>query len=355
MRKTREAADSYVELVRHPAEQLLGQQTPTQLGQRPSAEAVDRTSADLLLGQAVQLTEKMAPQAFKAARRAGSRLGVVGEIEIFQTDAERDNASAHGTNVLRILMSGRWLATFDGPALESLFGHEMGHILANHTWRGVPPGVPLSVEQVRMARFNMAKEVTADRFAVLACDGIQTALRQSMMAVTGLPAGSVTWDTDDYLAKCRATAERLLAEGRVAAPANHPDHGLRSYAQWLFSRSDVYFSLTGKGDSSLRLSQVNETISRLLGLDEVQLQNTTAQGAGGAKKAAAPATSAGGDREGLRDLWRRVGSEVKELLASGASNDEARGEEPSLPDPLAADEDELAERFAALEKRVKGD
>lgn len=79
-----------------------------------------------------------------------------------------------------------------------------------------------------------------------------------MVMLTGLPASELDWDTDAYLAQCRALMEKELSgEGGVFG-LTHPEHNLRTFAVWLFSETDRYKELTGRGLGSRKIEGVDD-------------------------------------------------------------------------------------------------
>ena len=115
-------------------------------------------------------------------------------------------------------------------------------------------------------RDSLACELTADRFGLLACQDLSAALRLTMICTTGLSGNTLSWDTDAYLAQCVSLCEGLLSAGEVAQGHSHPEHGTRTYALWLFSESDVYHALTGRGPGTRPIAGVEATLAKLVGL-----------------------------------------------------------------------------------------
>ncbi|MGK4455697.1 hypothetical protein, partial [Klebsiella pneumoniae] len=61
--------------------------------------------------------------------------------------------------------------------------------------------------------YAIARELTADRFGLLACRDLDAALRLEMRSAAGRSASSVRFDTDAYLRQCRVVAEEIIARG----------------------------------------------------------------------------------------------------------------------------------------------
>lgn len=229
-----------------------------------------------LMARSLKLTEGMAPDTWRAARAAAAALGVTESIEIFQS-AGAENAAIHLVDAPVFLeIRGRLLSLLDDAGTVAVFGHELGHYLAHGP--GSPDGALGMVVHAAMehggtpehaqrhaSKLSMAREITADRFGLLACGDLDAALRLEMAAATGLASGDLTWDTKAYLAQCRALIEETAEAGQEARGTTHPEHGMRAWALWLFSESDLYKELTGQGPGTWILSEVDEEIAAVLG------------------------------------------------------------------------------------------
>lgn len=239
-----------------------------------------------LLANALRLGVAMAPGAYAAAHRAQAVLGVTGEIEIYQRRGA-ENAAIHLVPAPILLeVQGSLLSLLDEGALTGLFGHELGHHLCHGA---TPAGHGPADEALRTAHaarvalsspdldprlrddlsaLSMFAELTADRFGLLACQDLHAMLRLEMVALTGLSGGALTWDTEVYLAQCRELIDGLLAarargEDGAVYGGTHPEHSVRAYALWLFSETDVFRRLTGRGPGTRTLEEVDAELLRL--------------------------------------------------------------------------------------------
>jgi hypothetical protein len=234
-----------------------------------------------LLGRAVRLTEAMAPKAITVAAEVREAFGLTSPVEIYQS-AGRENAAMH---LLRepILMEiqGRLLSLLDDGALRAVIGHEFGHFIAHGpdsphaqvsalaTSLALAEDAPVELALIA-STLSMARELTADRYALLATRDLDALLRLEMVATTGLPAEDLGSDTAGYLAQCRELVEACLADGDSAQGVTHPEHGVRAWAAWLFSETALYRELTGCGTGTRTLDEVDALIERVLrrpGLD----------------------------------------------------------------------------------------
>ena len=240
-----------------------------------------------LMTRSLLLSEGMSPKAYSAARACAKAFGIDTAVEIYQA-AGTENAAMHFcSDPVLLEIQGRLLALLDDEGLQCVMGHELGHFLAHGEtnpecvaslaarhllYSETAPDSWVEVSR----RLSMAAEITADRFGLLAAGSLDGALRLSMVVVTGLPSTELNWDTEAYLEQSKALVDYMRKEGETAEGTSHPEHGLRAWAQWLFSETDVYQELTGAGPGTRRLEDVDREILEMLGTPHIQLDDAQA-------------------------------------------------------------------------------
>lgn len=112
----------------------------------------------------------------------------------------------------------------------------------------------------------------------------------------------------------------LAGNGRVTGET-HPEHYVRGYAEWLFSESDVYASITGQGSGKQSLHEIDVMLTDLLlrrtGVVPGQKPKAT-------KRALVSDTVTIGDRDDERELRRKAVPASLEDLAVDILTDGTR-------------------------------
>ncbi len=222
-----------------------------------------------------RMTEGMAPELWEAARRAASQLAVLAPIEIHQADPTPNAALALVDMPVLVEVRPRLVALLDGPSTTALVGQQLGHHLAHGP--GTRDGAlglvvtavleePTAPPETRRAASTlaMAREITADRFGLIACGDLSAALRLEMAVTTGLAAATLTWDTSAYLEQCRALVEQAR-QAAFEGPTTYPEHGLRAWALGLFSETWEYREITGEGPGTRSVEEIDAMIADVLG------------------------------------------------------------------------------------------
>ncbi len=245
----RKLRQGYVEAVRFEWERVLERAIPTFTVPARVAPPDPRTF--------VTLTESSAPRFFRLAREVADTLCFNEPFDLLHTAerANRINAQAMCRSTpFAVRLIGPIAHLLSDGAFRAMLGHEFGHGMT-HRERIRGPGV-------LQRNLSLASEITADRFALLACQNLEDPVH--------LEVACATWDSPTaqgviaptYLAECASRVERRVV------PLLHPDGTyptveFRLYATWLFSRSDVYCDLVGTSAHDLSLAAVDKTLMEL--------------------------------------------------------------------------------------------
>ena len=205
-----------VERVRLPAERAIGAEMGLiEAAAGPIERAVrERRRAQLLAG-ALPLTPEIAPGVHALLARACARLGVVEPVELYQSRAQENetwNAAHVGCHAGAVVLElrGSAIELLDDEALVSVLGHELGHHLAHSELRWHWPDTETGPPRDGM-RLRVARELTADRFGLLAEPSLAASLRAEMGLRSGLKSGAGRLDVEAYRAWCVAWVEGKLA------------------------------------------------------------------------------------------------------------------------------------------------
>ncbi|MEZ4446875.1 MAG: M48 family metallopeptidase [Polyangiaceae bacterium] len=239
------------------------------------AEAAPCISARrALLAGSLKLTEGIAPDAFRALRRAKKRLKVKGVVELYCVQDPHFNAfvtesspGKRGSKVL-IALSSAALMALDVKELTFVIGHELGHVLFDHLSLH-PQGFAshATIAPLHMARlyaWMRYAELTADRVGLFCCRDYDVAVRVSFKMTSGL--------TDErFLQRAAESADQYaeLAREEIDSSAEdwfstHPYSPLRLRALDLFARSRTFHDLCDSDGGDLSEAELEEEVQALM-------------------------------------------------------------------------------------------
>lgn len=410
-----------VEALRVPVER----ETATALNRDPEFRRIlasmppvdERRDLRELKSMSLRLSEAMAPEIYKSAREASELLRIDKPVEIYQARGEDNVVFFSGTKheKLLLMLRGSYVSELDHAGRLLILGHELGHYLAHQI--NTPAGrIGAAAHKIALfgtgtyldnigAAHSMARELTADRFGMLACQDVEAMLRVHMVEASGVKASSMKWDPLEYLKEARALMDETLTKGEVALGLTHPEHNLRTYAAWLFSETELYRELTGRGGASRTIAQINTVLRKLI---RPQIPSEPPQprpqpsgrprpvagGGPGVRRPVARSRAGlggfggrGGEpvvkddpkatenddvdrvvggvqgavrnasqklRPGFSKVAKATTDGVSRVLGRRVPSSAVEETEPEdFPDPLADDEDDLLDKFAALEKKMK--
>ena len=142
----------------------------------------------------------------------------------------------------------------DDKELQFVVGHEIGHFLLSHGLVHVDEDDE-SPEQMMQQR---AKEISADRLGLLACDSLDVAVRAMMKTASGLPREQLRFDTTTFLSQLEKPDQIGFS---VSESSTHPPWVMRCRALLWFSMSG--FMTRDEGDrSEVQLVKLDERIER---------------------------------------------------------------------------------------------
>ena len=207
------------------------------------------------------LDETMATRVHALARATADRLGFTDPFVLYQTPRAEHHVNAQALvhdRPFAIRLIGPVARCLDDEALTALLGHEFGHALAlgplANPRSTVLEAWDRACPTAHRLMSNVAAELTAERFAVLAAGSLE--------AVVRLEVANLTWDSpqrlgvleEEYLAE---TCSRVEQRSTPLFNGLWPSPALRMFADWLFYRSDVHRELTGRGPGELSLRDVD--------------------------------------------------------------------------------------------------
>ncbi|MGH1341731.1 MAG: AAA domain-containing protein [Nannocystales bacterium] len=218
-----------------------------------------------LLAEGRRIPLSMAPAAHQRIEEVKQTFALAASHELLRADAHENLALHRVAEPMMLEVSERLLALLDDGAARALFGHELGHCLAHGPQDTGGDALCVAVTMGRRGLLDpqtvaltqrgvLAREITADRFGLLACQDLHAALRLEMIAATGLRGETLGDDTGAYLEQCK---EHVRTQTEV------PASSLRVWALWHFSQSDRFHSATG-GTGGRPLEEIDAEISAKL-------------------------------------------------------------------------------------------
>lgn len=147
-----------------------------------------------IMQSALRVTGQTAPDLAQLAGECGQTLQS-GPFELYVVRARQLNAYTFGfTDPRVIVLYSPLLKVMDSSELRFIVGHELGHVVLNHTWLttllGGIAGVPVSLGAVIIFTFafrwwNRACEYSSDRAGLVACGSLEKATSALVKLVAG--------------------------------------------------------------------------------------------------------------------------------------------------------------------------
>jgi len=191
-----------IEPLRFSYENSLFRTIETRLGQAPSisqAQAQNLLAARErhLLGDAVRITSDLLPHVHEVYHSCLDMFGddLCGNLFVQQSKEYNASVFAHGRK-FDLLIHSELLKDFTLGELRFVLGHELGHVLFNHSRFPVRDIVSL-IEETKpsfvspetrnlLFRWSRAAELSADRIGLLCCGQLTTAVKALFQTSSGL-------------------------------------------------------------------------------------------------------------------------------------------------------------------------
>ncbi|MFZ3079700.1 MAG: M48 family metallopeptidase [Bellilinea sp.] len=137
-----------------------------------------------IIQNALRVSSQTAPELAQLAAECGKTLNS-GPFELYVLRARQMNAYTFGfSNPRVVVLYSPLLQVMDARELRFIIGHELGHVVLNHTWlttllggiAGVPPSLGAAVIFTFAFRWwSRACEYSSDRAGLVACGSLEKA------------------------------------------------------------------------------------------------------------------------------------------------------------------------------------
>ena len=215
---------------------------------------VERSEREISLSRrmGLEVNAALVPFVHSVVEQVCSRLGIsLKDARTFvQPNCEMQaSCSASRTHCI-IEVSSRLVEVLNADELAFVIGHEVGHFLLDHHF--IPLGARESLEHYAMSR---AREVSADRFGLMACGSIDHALRAILKTFSGLPEQHLRFDSVAFLGQQFDETNRDRIQ---ASPSDtHPSFPLRARCLIRFS---TILDHWGQSDWPERFAAIDEAV-----------------------------------------------------------------------------------------------
>jgi uncharacterized tellurite resistance protein B-like protein len=239
------------------------------LGEMVQESSVTSARRDLLLSS-LRLTEKIAPDFFRALGKAVTRLGIDARVEAFCVPEPMINAFVlppeHGRVLIGI--SSAALEQLDEGELTFVLGHELGHALFDHfvltpeLFEGNEDVAP--VQLARLYAWKRYAELSADRVGLVCCEDPETVVRAFFKLTSGLSSQKYLQNAKECAAQYAELASEKLESVEADWFSTHPYSPLRVRAIDVFARSTTFQQLLGKDGGELGESALEKEIKDIM-------------------------------------------------------------------------------------------
>ncbi|MCP4808061.1 MAG: M48 family metallopeptidase [Proteobacteria bacterium] len=235
-----------------------------------------------LLGDAVRITADLLPGVHGQYQRCLEMVGgdLVGDLYVVQSPEYNANILAHGKR-FDLLVHSSLLQDFDTDELNFVIGHELGHVIFEHSNFSIHEVFQKKEGQVdpmtaqKMMAWSRAAEVSADRIGMLTCGSLGSAITALFKTSSGLKGIS----EDAMLRSFRQQYDELVAHMGDRGQGHewvrtHPMIPIRFKAIELAALDLVSIRNSRAAFSSRGFRRVDQTISSILTeLDNQKVQS----------------------------------------------------------------------------------
>lgn len=137
-----------------------------------------------IVQNALRVSSQTAPELAQLAAECGKTLNS-GPFELYVLRARQMNAYTFGfSNPRVVVLYSPLLRVMDASELRFIIGHELGHVVLNHTWlttllggiAGVPPSLgAVVIFTFAFRRWSRVCEYSSDRAGLVACGSLEKA------------------------------------------------------------------------------------------------------------------------------------------------------------------------------------
>ncbi len=184
------------------------------------------------------------------------------EVPVFVSQTPWFNAGAYGVERPFIVLNSATLDLLDERELRVLLGHELGHVMSNHSLYRTMLAVILSIGMhklpfltgvallpIRLALMEWSRksELSADRAGLLACQNVDDAISMFLKAAGGTVTQKAALDLDAYKQQI-AEYQQNVGVDTIFKLLNlldrtHPFHTLRAAELQRWADSESYRSI----------------------------------------------------------------------------------------------------------------
>jgi Zn-dependent protease with chaperone function len=168
----------------------------------------ERALRQVHLASSVKVGPRQLPEVWEAYERALTTLDLPETYDLYVTQWPVSNAAAIGAGKPMILLASELVRTLEPDELQSVLGHELGHVLGEHVLYqtaliillqvgGRLPlvaGLPLRAMEAALLEWFRAAELSADRAAALACRDPLATCRSLMVLASGIESKQLDLD-----------------------------------------------------------------------------------------------------------------------------------------------------------------